>query len=203
MMSPHMSKTSGALPATIAATSLFCQSSGVGWSVTLPIFSLLSSNVGRTLAVPAIQKSLALICHSSSVLPLPWTVRLGRGVFVGEGAPAAACAGACVGAAVAAAAGAVVAAAAGAVVAAGAGAVVAAAAGFGASVGFGAAAGALVGAALWPQAANSAVPRTPTPAARNRRRAKTLTIPCFSFPLSRCPTQRSEQPYEQQPTTSD
>src|SRR5579884_1113262 len=125
MMSPHMSKTSGALPATMAATSLFCQSSGVGWSVTLPILSLLSSSVGRTFAVPAIQKSLALICHSSSVLPLPWTVRLGRGVFVGDGAPAAACAGACVGAAVAAAAGAVVAAA-GAVVAAGAGAVVAA-----------------------------------------------------------------------------
>src|SRR5919198_2239954 len=89
MMSPHMSKTSGALPATIAATSLFCQSSGVGWSVTLPILSLLSVRVGRTLAVPAIQKSLALICQSSSVLPLPWTVRLGRGVFVGC-APAAA-----------------------------------------------------------------------------------------------------------------
>src|SRR5262245_8205314 len=137
MMSPHMSKTSGALPATMAATSLFCQSSGVGWSVTLPILSLLSSTVGRTLAVPAIQKSLALICHSSSVLPSPWTARLARGVFVGDGAPAAACVGAA-----AAAAGAVVAAAAGLVAAAAAGAVVGAAAG--AVVGAAAAAG-LVG----------------------------------------------------------
>src|SRR5919199_18642 len=144
MMSPHMSKTSGALPATMAATSLFCQSSGVGWSVTLPILSLLSVRVGRTLAVPAIQKSLALICQSSSVLPLPWTARLGRGVFVGEGAPAAGCAGAVVGAAAA-------------VVGAAAAAVVGAAAGLGASVGFGAAAGAGVGEAAWPHAARIAV----------------------------------------------
>src|SRR5262245_38095242 len=176
MMSPHMSKTSGALPATMAATSLFCQSSGVGWSVTLPIFSLLSSSDGRTLAVPAIQKSLALICHSSSVLPLPWTARLGRGVFVGVAPPAAAglvasaaaaglvasaAAAGLVAAAPPAAAGAVVAAAAGAVVAAAppaaAGAVVAAAAGFGASAGLlsaGLAAGAAVGLAAPPQAAS-------------------------------------------------
>src|SRR5262245_5444400 len=190
MMSPHMSKTSGALPATMAATSLFCQSSGVGWSVTLPIFSLLSSSDGRTLAVPAIQKSLALICHSSSVLPLPWTARLGRGVFVGV-APPAACAGACVAAAAGlvaaappAAAGAVVAAAAASRVAAAAGAVVAAAgaaaglvgsaaAGLGASAGLlsaGLAAGAAVGLAAPPQAASIVAPTMPVPTSSSRRR---------------------------------
>src|SRR5262245_38305315 len=89
MMSPHMSKTSGALPATMAATSLFCQSSGVGWSVTLPILVLLSVGVGSTLAVPGIQKSEADICQSRSVWRLPCTFSDGRGVGAGLAPPAA------------------------------------------------------------------------------------------------------------------
>src|SRR3989442_2472823 len=106
MMSPHMSNMSGAVPATIEATSLLIQSSGVGCSVTLLTLVLFSVKSGSTLAVLAIQKSEADICQSSSVWPLPWIVKDGRGVGVASAGFSAGLAGAVVaGAAPAAAAG--------------------------------------------------------------------------------------------------
>src|SRR5262245_60340513 len=195
MMSPHMSKTSGALPATMAATSLFCQSSGVGWSVTLPILVLLSVSVGSTLAVPAIQKSEADICQSRSVWPLPCTFSDGRGVGAGVAPPAAGLvASAGLVAAAAAAAGVFVAAAAAAAgLVASAGLVAAPAAAAGVLVGAAAAgaaglvgsaalagsaglAGAGVAVAAAPQAASRSVPSAPVPVSTNRRRDRAFRI---------------------------
>src|SRR5262245_57191966 len=106
MMSPHSSNMSGAVPATMEATSLLIQSSGVGCSVTdLTLAPPADSRkFGSTLAVLAIQKSEADICQRRSVAPLPWIVKEGRGVGEGVAPPAAACgAGVFVGAAAAAA----------------------------------------------------------------------------------------------------
>src|SRR5687768_11975038 len=95
MMSPHMSNMSGAVPATIEATSLFCQSSGVGCSTTDLIFEAccVSMKLGSTLAVVEIQKSDADIIHVRSAWPLPWIVKDGRGVGDGVAPPAAGAAG--------------------------------------------------------------------------------------------------------------
>src|SRR5207244_150400 len=109
MMSPHMSNTSGAFPATIAATSWACQSPEDGWTVTLPILSFLSNSVVSATVEAFIHGSGAFCCQSKSTLPLPWATRM-TGVGAAVGAPAAAAwvgagaaAAACVGAAAAAA----------------------------------------------------------------------------------------------------
>src|SRR5438552_3693307 len=104
MMSPHLSKTSGAFPATIAATSWFCQSPDDGWTVILPILSFLSKRVVSAAVDAFIQASGAFCCQSRSVLPLPCWVRMtGVGTAVAAAPPAAGAAAAVVGAAAAAA----------------------------------------------------------------------------------------------------
>src|SRR5437763_13088602 len=105
MMSPHMSNTSGAVPATIEATSWFCQSPDDGWTVILPILSFLSKRVVSAAVDAFIQASGAFCCQRRSVLPLPCWVRMtGVGTAVAAAAPAGAgAAAAVVGAAAAAA----------------------------------------------------------------------------------------------------
>src|SRR5579863_9227851 len=84
MMSPHMSNRSGAVPATIDATSLFCQSSGVGITVTLPMSVAFAKSWSRVDTDAFIQASGWLTSQVRSILPLPWAVWAVSGVGVGS-----------------------------------------------------------------------------------------------------------------------